>query len=403
MPFRSMEQGIDAIRQGNKEEGALLLKFALRQPELQGSLRATAYLWLAETTADIGEKRAYYREALDADPNNEEIKKRLALIMSMDLPPMDTTQTNAPIVAPPSTPAVAADPPPPPPMDIQRGDTGNYAAQQAPTVNRRIDSFVRTVGVLGGPAGLGTGFFLTNEGLVATTRHVVGGMEKVTIELEAGFRVPGQVRRSYSEYDLAFIETGLSVRQLLPFAPDPVVPDSTPLTAISHTGRVMNGQRRPTVDNLSPDWFPTTIPHGPDSGGNPVFDNRNMMVGMLTRNANRHSNYFYALNMQTISRCLHSYLHEARDGMQRTYCPDCGYLSQAGVYGGFYCEICGSVLPDKVNEKRFPVSLPRVEALYGENMHRPCPTCGARVGYYEGHCLRCGESPAQRGGAGGYR
>ena len=54
-------------------------------------------------------------------------------------------------------------------------------------------AFYRTVGVLGGRNGPGTAFFINQQGLLATTRFVVGGLTRVTIALESAQMIPGQV------------------------------------------------------------------------------------------------------------------------------------------------------------------------------------------------------------------
>ena len=399
MSVRMMEQAIEAINRGNKDEGAHLLRIALNSsnPPLEGALRATAYLWLAETKTNIREKIDLHREALDADPNNDDIRKRLAHLMAMTLPPpADTGAT--PIVASPAFPNTDVVPPASQPaVFAQSAQPQAIQSYQSNQPNQReLNSFYRVLGIMGGPNGIGTGFFVTQDGIIATTRFVIGGTEQVTIELEPGKQIPGRVVRSYPDIDLTFIATGLQVRQLLPFSLQPNIPNDTSLTAVTYGGKVMNGQRRMSVGELREEWFTTTISRSFDAGGNPVFDERNTLVGMLTRNANRTSTYFYGLSIHAITRSVHHFQSEARDGANRTYCPNCGYLARAGALGGFYCEMCGSVLPDKQSENRFPRALPQLEGLYGENMHRPCPNpdCRARVGYYrvenEEVCLRCG-------------
>ncbi|NWG18157.1 MAG: hypothetical protein HXY41_16155, partial [Chloroflexi bacterium] len=52
------------------DEGARLLRIALRDTSVTGGIRAVACLWLAETVSDPQSKRAYYDEALAADPDN---------------------------------------------------------------------------------------------------------------------------------------------------------------------------------------------------------------------------------------------------------------------------------------------------------------------------------------------
>jgi predicted amidophosphoribosyltransferase len=98
----------------------------------------------------------------------------------------------------------------------------------------------------------------------------------------------------------------------------------------------------------------------------------------------------YGLHVAAIYRAIDHYAAEVREGGQRVYCPGCGYLSRAASVGGFYCEVCGSTLSTARQTARFPLPMPQVQALYGENIHRPCPNCQARIGYYNGHCLRCG-------------
>jgi len=93
MSIRNIEQGIQAIQAGNVDEGARLLRFSLKNPDLNGSLRALAYLWLAETITNPNEKRNYYNEALQADPNNSIILQRLVLLDVAESPASDGQQS----------------------------------------------------------------------------------------------------------------------------------------------------------------------------------------------------------------------------------------------------------------------------------------------------------------------
>lgn len=377
MPFRSMEQGIAAIQSGNKVDGARLLKIALRNPQIQGTDRANAFLWLSETTDSREEKIQYHQEALAANPSNVDIQQRLAFLTSSPPPPPPIT-----------TPTQEFAPPPPPPGTMPEVTPQTAQATPAEFVTTQ---FYRTVGIYGGPNGQGTGFFVGKEGLVATTRFVVGGVEQVTVELDANHRIPGEIVRSYPELDLAFIQTGARVSQLLTVSTNPTLTGNTTLNAITHNGRVMSGQHRVTHSDVKHDWFTTTIANPTDAGGNPVFDERNHLVGMLTRNANRTSPYVFGLHVNAIYRCVEQFRQEKADGVERVYCPNCGYISRAGSIGGFYCELCGSVLPQQQNVRRFAVANPKLDVLYGENLSKPCWNCSSRVGYYNGACLRCGE------------
>jgi len=395
----TIDKGIQAIRQGKHVEGGRLLRIALRDENPTGKIRATVLLWLAETKSTRQEKLDCYHEALAADPENEHAQQRLAALLSAGLPPVpgdtltqpapssppeETTQSAPSNAPPPGVPGQASGPPQgaPRPPSQQQPQAARYNPENPP----------RTVGILGGPSGPGTGFFVTRDGLVATTRFVVGGEEEVTIELERGETMRKPVARAYPELDLAFIDTGLRVNQLPTTYAAPVIPENMPLTALSHRHRAMSGQRRATRSEVSTDWFPTTIDVVNDAGGNPIYNDQNTLIGMLTHNANRTSDYVYGLNIHTISRYVEYYMQEARAIKGKpSYCPHCGYLSHALTVGGYYCEVCGGLLPHARDIRRAP--RPQLSGFYGENKHRPCPHCEARVGYYDGRCLRCGQSP----------
>ena len=155
-------------------------------------------------------------------------------------------------------------------------------------------------------------------------------------------------------------------------------------------GNLCLGQKRATRSRVSAEWFPTTIAQVIDAGGNPVFDNQNTLVGMLTRNANRTSAYVFGLSIDTIYRHAEQFRQEAQNQQATAYCTHCGNLSRAGGAGGYYCEICGGILPAAENVARY--ELPHLAQYYNENAHRACGNCGARVGYYDGLCLRCGHT-----------
>ncbi len=308
------------------------------------------------------------------------------------------TQPNQPYIINPGTPpggtpAYGAGPTQPnQPYINPSTPPGGTPATPYPDYQQQTPAY-RTVGVYNGPNGRGTGMFVTQDGIVATTRHVVGGEEVVMVELEPGRNVPSRVIRAYPAYDLAFIYTGVQVSQLLPVEQNPVIPENAILMAIAHSGQVMSGQRRATQSVIKQEWFPTTIAQMADAGGNPVFNDRNMLIGMLTANANRTSPYVYALTIGTIYRYLGQFLQEASRGEKQVYCGHCGHRSRAGAAGAFYCELCGSTFPTAQNIRRY--QLPQMMPFYENNNNPACVTCGSRIGSYNNTCLRCGQ-PARR-------
>jgi hypothetical protein len=364
MQRRSLELGITALQAGSTAEGARLIRIALKSGKLSDDLRAIAYLWLAEVEADPQQKRALYNEALNVDPSNVEARQRLARLLSAQLPPMSA---NTPQVAPSSAPL--------PPSSTIVSSGFNVADHVA--------------NVIGGPNGPGTAFFISPDGVLATTRFVVGSSEHLTVELHMGRQLTGRVIRAYPEYDLAFIRVDHQVDTVLPIAPMPRVADDDPLIAITYAGEMQRGKQRPTKRVMANQWIPTTYTRLADTGGDPLFDERNYLIGMMTRNTGRQSTYLYGIHITSIRRCLETYLQESLTEI-RTYCPTCGQDSRAGGAGYFYCESCGSTLPQALPLPRYPN--PQAETYYG-TVGAQCTRCGARAGIYKGHCLRCGQPP----------
>ncbi|MBK8023381.1 MAG: hypothetical protein IPK19_18600 [Chloroflexi bacterium] len=370
MTQRALELGITAIQRGSLQEGARLIRIAVKSDELTPEMRAVAYLWLAETSPDPAQKRSAYNEALNANPQNGEARSRLAALLTSGLP---STVPGATQPVGPSTtgvyPAAAA--------------TGAYpAAAQSFNVADYLAQ------IIDGPNGAGTAVFVSLEGLLATTRRVVGGLERVTVETYAGGQFYGSVVRCYTELDLALIMVQQRPTSLLPVTPMPRVPDNAALTVVSYTGEVQRTQQRPTKRAMPQHWLPTSITQLADAGGDVIFDDKNYLVGIMTRNASLASaNYLYGIHISTIRRLADSVLSEMRADRRR-YCPNCGNASRATGAGFFYCEQCGAPSPEARQTRRFPA--PQASMYYEPTGRGRCVNCNATVGTHNNRCLRCG-------------
>ncbi|MCC6613282.1 MAG: hypothetical protein IT320_07370 [Anaerolineae bacterium] len=382
MNYRSIELGINAIQAGNLDEGARLLRIAVKSGDLAPELRAVAYLWLAETQSDPQHKRACYNEALIADPGNQEAQVRLTRLLAAQLPPMpDTLPEETPPEPVPVMRTQQVQLPPPPP----------YNPQPAAPYTTNIAEHI--VGVYNGPNGPGSGFFIAPQmGLLATTRFVTGGMERMTIELQPGRQLPGYVVRSFPDVDLALIRVEYGPGTTLPVTPLPRVPDNAPLLVAPYQRPIASGTQRATKRALAAHWVPTDFTAWEDVGGAPLFDSNYYLVGMATQNTARNSGHYFVLHIAAIRARADAYLAEAQ-AESRAYCPTCGSGSKAGVMGFFYCETCGGVMPTARHVQRFQV--PQAEALYETSRIR-CTRCGAQVGFHGGRCLRCGQPPETR-------
>jgi len=358
MPLRTLQLGIDAIQAGSSSEGARLIRIALKHDDLPADMKAIALMWLAETQPDPIRKRDYYHQAVAADPTNADARTRLTRLMS---PGAAST---------PSAPAAA---------------TAQPAARQP---GQAVNLAEHVASVVGGTRGAGTGFFVSQDGLIATTRRVTGAKERLTIDLHDGRQLAGTVMRSYPELDLSLIHVDASPPFLMPIVPEPRVADETPLFAFHYTGEAVRGSQRPTQRVLAAHWIPTTIKQIKDEGGGPLIDERGMLAGMITKNTSQTSEYYYALSIHAIRACVDNYQAAAASGARRSYCPACGAASAAGGLGYFYCETCGSTLPAAQHLSRYPI--PQAAALYEKSSVR-CVKCASAAGIYQGKCLRCGQ------------
>jgi hypothetical protein len=383
-------KGIEAIRQGKIDEGARFLRIALRDSNLQGYERASALVWLAETTDNNQSKLNYYQEALQADPTNTDTQLRIDHLMAVDLPPTPPLYTTTPQIE--ITPPPMYQPPPPQmtqPVHVPIEQPQPIQQPQTPKPTLNANALYRTVGIRGVRNGRGTGFFINKEGVVVTTRYVVSGEQMVRVQLDERQEVEAQVIRAYADADIVFLDTGLTIQHLLPSVSNAHLPEYSVLVAHSHYGKSVTGKYRVTKNELAHYWIPTTIDTIPDAGGLPLFNDSNLLVGMLTKNTNKTTSYYFGVHIH------HIYLLWERTQQEllapnTTYCGRCGKRSNAPmIKGGFYCESCGAVLPHAEDIRRFPT--PEMAWRYNENTVAPCEHCQSRVGYYKDVCLRCGK------------
>lgn len=289
---RELEQASIDAHEGRPEYARQRLWTLLGNVGLSKDIRAQAYIILADTYLTQAEKRACYAEALALFPAHAEALRGLAQVA---LPP------------PPNKKPVLAPPPP-------------------PSYRPDLVDFFPVVGVMDGPNGVGSAFFISRDGLLATTRHIIGGCETVTIELAEGRRIKGTVVWSSPTLDLALIETPYTIHSLMTLTAPAPLPDQ-PLTVHSYRQEMLMAKLRPTGRAIRAGWFPTDITALWDEGGGPILNRDNAVVGMVTRNCSRSSPHIYALSLGTILDAASRYQAQASDGLPRRYCPACGQRS----------------------------------------------------------------------------
>lgn len=338
-----------AIRQMQAGDvaAAATLRQLLDAGELDAAGRAAAHVWLAEASDDAGFKLHCLQNALACTPDNAQIQQGIQALLA-ERPPA------------PSLPS-------------------------AP----RLPSIPRVVGIDGGANGPASAAFVTKSGVLATTSYALGGAQELAVSLADGRTLAGKLLRRFPGLDLALAESPLRLDGKLAIAPPTALAVGQELVALGFDGARLRASLTALEGLGAGHWLATNLPVAnlPDAGGNPLYDDRGQLVGIMTRNT-AGGGMALALKISSILALAEQAQRDRQMQPGARCCQACGGLARAPIYGGRNCESCGASL--QIVED-FPA--PQTDALkqlYGEAASQPCSHCGARVGFHGGRCLRCG-------------
>lgn len=91
----------------------------------------------------------------------------------------------------------------------------NYARLQGPISGRAPGVLGATVTILQA-TGHGSGFFISDDGLILTNQHVVGDADQITVRLPGGVELPGKVLRRHIGRDVALVKVEVNRIRPLP-------------------------------------------------------------------------------------------------------------------------------------------------------------------------------------------
>jgi regulator of sirC expression with transglutaminase-like and TPR domain len=146
---------------------------------------------------------------------------------------------------------------------------------------------VRSTDRTGGELGLGAGFVIDSQGLIATARHVIGDGRDIVIELEGGKLVPvTEVYASSAHLDLAIIRIDANGIIPLPISDEDDTAQGREVVALGHprgfrntiASGIVSGHQE--FDGIRMLQLGMSIDHG-NSGG-PVLDRQGNVVGIVT-------------------------------------------------------------------------------------------------------------------------
>lgn len=136
--------------------------------------------------------------------------------------------------------------------------------------------------------GFGSGFFVTDDGLALTNKHVVGDAEEVRVVLQNGRRYDARViERAEGTIDLALIHVPLESAEPLRLTGFEDLRVGSWVGSVGHGAGGIWTFTKGMVSNIYPaeesrPIFQTQIPLNPGASGGPVFDRRGRVVGVVT-------------------------------------------------------------------------------------------------------------------------
>jgi serine protease Do len=153
-----------------------------------------------------------------------------------------------------------------------------------------------------GSGEIGSGFFVTSDGLALTNRHVVKGADEVQIVLRNGEKTTGKVvaRTEDREIDLALVDVSVEEVDPLELASLETLHVGDWAGAIGHgmggvwtftTGIISNIYSPGSNETI----FQTQIPVNPGASGAPVFTHEGKVVGVIFAGINESNNINFAV------------------------------------------------------------------------------------------------------------
>ncbi|MCY4145608.1 MAG: S1C family serine protease [Chloroflexi bacterium] len=334
--------------QAGDSTAAAKLRRLLDAGELDAAGQAAAHVWLAEASDDAGFKLQRLQNALACTPDNAQIQQAVQALLA-EKPPRPNL---------PSAPS--------------------------------LPDIPRVVGINGGANGVASAVFVMQSGMLATTSYALGGAQRLTVSLGDGRTVAGKLLRRFPGIDLALAALPLRLDGRLPIAPPAALTVGQELVALGFDGARLQTKLTALEGVGAGHWLATNLPVAklPDAGGNPLYDDRGQLAGLMTRNT-AGGGMALALKISAILTLAEQAQRDKQMQPGARCCPACGGLARSPIYGGHSCESCGGDLP--VDETLAAPQTDILQQLYGEAASRACAHCGARVGFQGGRCLRCGQ------------
>jgi len=164
---------------------------------------------------------------------------------------------------------------------------------------------ITVAGRSGEDRGVGTGFVVSDDGLIVTNRHVIGEGRDISIQLSNGKIIPVQaVHATSSKHDLAILRVEAKGLKAIPLGSSAEVQTGEPVIAIgnphglSHSvvSGVVSAKRE--VDGMP--MIQLAMPIEPGNSGGPLIDHQGRVIGIITMKSVVTANLGFAIESDAL-------------------------------------------------------------------------------------------------------
>jgi S1-C subfamily serine protease len=176
---------------------------------------------------------------------------------------------------------------------VVTSSTGNSHVEMRPelAVEDIIQQSKPAVVVLRGPEGQGSGFFITETGVIATNAHVAQGEQRLTAELPSGKTLDASVVYVDTEKDIALVKVDGTGYEHLSLANLTSVRQGQTVVAVGNPGHSLPfSATRGIVSAVGPSegfgkgtWIQTDAAINPGNSGGPLLNSHAEVVGINTQ------------------------------------------------------------------------------------------------------------------------
>lgn len=266
-----------------------------------------------------------------------------------------------------------------------------------------VDQTVPAVVQIITSSGQGTGFVISDKGLVVTNKHVVGYNTFVKIITSEKKEYYGQVVASDPHIDcsILYVDAPFSGMLSLGDAPQARLGDS--VVAIGHpygydytiSQGIISSKGRKNVNPTFKDveFLQLDMGINPGNSGGPVIRRDNgKVVGMVTLGLQQGDNIGFAVPSNYVVEFVDKVSKITKeDALKSSYCTVCGSMNKED---SAYCIKCGSKI-NKTSLEEFKKTMPKTEqerekeatAVEGKIK---CPACGTNNEKDSRYCIKCG-------------